>query len=377
MPIGLPSVADRRLRVGIDAHMVGSRETGNETYVKGLVEGLKAGSQDVEVVVYNVGSPWIQSDRRVRFQRLLGNNPFARLGIELPYRSLSQHLDVLHVTYAAPAWSAAPVVVTIHDICYVTNPEWFSSRDLRVLRTVVPRAIRKAAHVITDSDSARRQIMETYGVPEAKISAIPIGPGGGSGPITIDAAHAELAALGLSIDRPYILTVGNLQPRKNLIRLIEAYNTLTAASSHEIDLVIVGPRHYRSEEILQAVKPDSDRIHFTGYVSDRQLAACYRCSTAFVLPSLYEGFGLPVLEAMAHGIPVACSDAGALPGLCGDAAVLFDPKSADAIAVALRTIVGDQALRRRLESAGPARAQAFSWEKTARLTFQVYEKVGS
>ena len=155
----------RRLQVGIDAHMVGGQETGNETYIRGLVEGFGNADEDLDLLVFNVGSPWTRPGPHVRFQSLLTGNPLVRLGIEMPLRSLGQRLDVMHVTYAAPLWSPAPVVVTIHDICYVTNPEWFSSRDLRVLSTMVPRSIRKAAHIITDSQDARRQIIEVYSVP--------------------------------------------------------------------------------------------------------------------------------------------------------------------------------------------------------------------
>jgi glycosyltransferase involved in cell wall biosynthesis len=364
---------NRRLRVGIDAHMVGGQETGNETYVRGLVEGFKALDDRLELVVFNVGRPWTSPKGHLRFQRLMTGNPYVRLGIELPLRSLGQRLDVMHMTYAAPVWSAAPLVLTVHDICYATNPEWFSPSDLRVLSTMVPRSIRKAAHVITCSQDAQRHIIEHYRVPESRISAIPIGPGPGSEPITLEAARSELAALDIDLQRPYLLAVGNLQPRKNLVRLFDAFTQLVSRG-HDMNLVVVGPQRYRAAEIIKAAAPVAERVHFTGYVTDRQLAACYRCSTAFVLPSLYEGFGLPALEAMAQGVPVACSNAGSLPEVCGDAAALFDPHSVQSIIDVLDRIVDDAALRRKLSAAGVARASQFSWKKTAELTLEVYEK---
>lgn len=363
----------RRLRVGIDAHMVGGQETGNETYIRGLVEGFGNVNEDLDLLVFNVGSPWTQPGPHVKFQSLLTGNPLVRLGIEMPIRSLGQHLDVVHVTYAAPLWSAAPVVVTIHDICYVTNPEWFSSRDLRILSTMVPRSIRKATHIITDSHDARRQIIDVYSVPESKISAITIGPGPGAQAISIDAARTEVARLGLRPERPYLLTVGNLQPRKNLIRLVKAFTQLVGQYGHDIDLVVVGPKRYRAEEIIKAAGPVAERVHFTGYITDLQLAACYRCSYAFALPSLYEGFGLPVIEAMAHGIPVACSNAGALPEVCGEAAAMFDPLSVEEMTSALDRILRDSELREVCRRSGLVRAAEFSWERTARLTMKVYE----
>lgn len=353
--------------------MVGGQETGNETYVKGLVGGFSAHPSGLDLVVYNLGAPWTSPNQHLRFKRLLTGNPYVRLGLELPIRSLGG-IDLLHMTYGAPVWSAAPIVLTVHDICYATNPEWFSQRDVRVLSKIVPRSIKKAAHVITDSQSARSQIMDHYGVPEAKISAIPIGPGAGAESITMEAARIEVAALGLTPDRPFMLAVGNVQPRKNLVRLIEAFRELVSMRDHDLELVIVGPRRFRADDIVKSGARVSQRVRFTGYVTDRQLAACYRCCSLFVLPSLYEGFGLPALEAMAHGVPTACSDAGALPELCGEAAVMFDPYSVEAIVEAVDRILTDTALRERLSLAGPERARMFSWQSTAQLTLEAYKK---
>jgi glycosyltransferase involved in cell wall biosynthesis len=363
------------MKVGIDAHMVGGRETGNETYVKGLVEGFKTSEEALEVIAYYVGSPWTGPSPRVRFERLLAGNPFMRLGVELPARSLAERLDILHMTYGTPVWSAAPLVVTIHDICYATNPEWFSRRDLRVLRAMVPRSIKQAAHVITVSEDARRQIIDHYAVPESKISKIPNGPGAGAQPITAEEAAEELRRLGLDPDRPYVLTVGNIQPRKNLVRLVEAFNVLVHGRGHDLDLVIVGPKHFRAEDIVVAAAPVANRVHFMGYVTDRQLAACYHLSAVFVFPSLYEGFGLPAIEAMAHATPIACSNAGSLPEVCGDAAVLFDPLSVESMVDAVDRILSDGELRKRLIAAAAARVGQFDWKRAAKETLAVYRSV--
>ncbi|OLC00907.1 MAG: hypothetical protein AUI15_06550 [Actinobacteria bacterium 13_2_20CM_2_66_6] len=363
------------MKAGIDAHMVGGHETGNETYVKGLIEGFKSRTDGVSLAVYNRTAPWTAATSQVSFHRLVSSSPYMRLGVELPLRSLIDRLDVLHMTYAAPIWSAAPVVLTVHDICFVTNPEWFSERDLRVLRSNVPRSIRMAAHVITVSADARARIIEAYRLPESRITAIPNGPGLGAQVIDPDDARSEISGLGLSPGRPYVLTVGNLQPRKNIVRLIKAFEQVTA-HGHDLDLVIAGPRHYRAEDAVAAAERVQDRVRFTGYLTDRQLAACYRCATAFVFPSLYEGFGLPAIEAMSHGVPSACSNAGALPEVCGDAALLFDPTSVEAMADALTRLLDDTGLRERLRVAGPVRAALFSWTKSAEQTARVYAGAG-
>src|SRR5207237_4728663 len=132
--------------------------------------------------------------------------------------------------------------------------------------------------------------------------------------------------------------------------LVDAFRVV-AGRGHDVDLVIVGPRHYRAEDAVQAAAAVAERVHFTGYITDNQLAACYRCATAFVFPSLYEGFGLPAIEAMSHGVPSACSNAGALPEVCGDATLLFDPTSVEAMADALTRLIADTGLRERLMAA--------------------------
>ncbi len=362
------------LRVGIDAHMVGGQETGNETYITGLVGALQNLSLEEELLVYHVGRPWTGPSPGVRFERLRTANPFFRLGLELPFRSLTQGLDVLHITYSAPLWSATPIVLNVHDICYATNPEWFSPRDLRILTTMVPRSIRRAAHVITVSESARRQIIDYYGVPEDRISAVLNGPGPAVMSLSPEDSERELRAVGLSVERPYLLTVGNLQPRKNLVRLIEAYSAVVSAGDVDVDLVIVGPRRFHAEDVVTAAAALRDRIHLTGYLTDRQLAAAYIRSSGFVLPSLYEGFGLPVLEAMSHGVPVACSGAGALPEICGDAGLMFDPTSVEEMSDALRRLMNEP-LRSQLATAGAERAKQFSWDRAARQTLAVYRAV--
>jgi glycosyltransferase involved in cell wall biosynthesis len=370
-------VAEKRLRVAIDAHMVGGRETGNETYVKGLIEGLRDARGTVDVQVLAAGDPWTAATPNVSFRRLATANPFVRLGVELPLRSLGRAFDVLHVTYTSPIWSAVPVVVTVHDICFTTNPEWFSPRDLRVLNAVVPFSVRRAAHVITVSEDVRRRILERYSIPESRITTIPNGPGAGAQPVAREDARRELAAAGLERTRPFLLAVGNLQPRKNLVRLLEAFGRIVQDRRHDVDLLVVGPRRYRAQEVVDAAARVHDRVAFTGYLSDRLLAAAYTCGVAFVFPSLYEGFGLPAIEAMAHGTPVASSNAGALPEVCGDAALLFDPYSVEAIAAALDRLLGDEELRARLGQAGLARAKLFDWTTSARRTVDVYRSVAA
>ena len=360
-------------RIGLDAHMAGGHETGNETYVRGLVSGFAQLGGDFELNVYHVGRAWQGPAAHVSFHRLVTQSPWVRLTVDLPARSVADNLDVLHTTYTAPLWARCPLVVTVHDISFVSHPEWFSRRDLRVLSRTVPWSMRSAKRVITVSELCRAEIIEHYGVPAEKVACVPNAAGPAAEPISDVDARAEILKLGLDSSRQYLLAVGNLQPRKNLVRLFSAFRSVVA-SGLDVDLLIAGPEHFRAADVLDAAREAKNRIRFTGYLSDRRLAACYSRAAAFVFPSLYEGFGIPALEAMAHGVPVACSQGGALPEVCGDAAIYFDPVNVAAMANAIERAVTDTQLRETLIRAGRAREQGFTWKRSAEKTLAVYEE---
>jgi glycosyltransferase involved in cell wall biosynthesis len=362
----------QKIRVGLDAHMVGEHETGNETYVLGLIAGLTKLGSLLSLTVYH-GAKAISADGTVE-QRRVSTSPWKRLGLELPWRSWRDRLDMLHTTYSAPPLSACPVVLTVHDISYTDHPEWFSARDLRVLNTSVPFSIKRAARVITVSELCRRQIFDRYGPPEEKVVAIHNAAGAAAQPVEAAEARQVLARLGVDPNRRFILTVGNLQPRKNLVRLIEAFRTLVSTGV-DVDLVVVGPERYRAELVREAASRLGSRVHFTGYLSDHELAACYAQAAVFAFPSLFEGFGIPALEAMSHGTPVACARAGALPEVCGAAAQYFDPLDVRSMIEAIRRLLEDDVCRAELARAGLERSKKFSWEQTAQQTMKVYESV--
>ncbi len=361
------------LRIGLDAHMVGGHETGNETYVRGLVSGFSELDGECELYVYYVGSRRPAEVRNSRFRRLVGNSAWVRLAADLPLHTLRDGLDVLHTTYSAAFWSRCPTVVTVHDISYAFHPDWFSARDVRVLSRMVPWSMRRAARVITVSDTCRDQIIERYGIPGEKVACIPNAAGPAAAPVERDSARELLSNRGFDPDRPYVLAVGNLQPRKNLVRLIEATGNLAAAGV-DVDLVVAGPKHYRGDDVLAVAREAGDRVRFTGYLSDRELAAFYTCAAVFAFPSLFEGFGIPALEAMAHGVPVACSKAGALPEVCGAAAEYFDPYDVEAITAALLRVLTDSGRRAELVRAGYARQREFTWRRSAEMTLNVYRE---
>ncbi|MFN2464894.1 MAG: glycosyltransferase family 4 protein, partial [Candidatus Dormibacteria bacterium] len=218
----------------------------------------------------------------------------------------------------------------------------------------------------------RRDILEHYRLPEDRVVAIPNAPGPAGKPIGPEAARSALRAIGLDASRPYLLSVGTLQPRKNLSRLFDAYAALRAAGEFDGDLVVAGPPGYRADDL----HPPGG-VTFTGYVDERTLAALFRLSAGFVMPSLYEAFGIPVVEAMSHGVPVACSTGGALPEVCGGAALMFDPTDTDGMAATMGTLVSDTLARQRLKDSGLARAAELDWAATARATANVYREAAS
>lgn len=353
--------------------MVGGRETGNETYVLGLIGGLASIGSSGSLSIYHAAGMDGRFPSAAELKPVTAS-AWGRLILELPWRSWRDHLDVLHTTYTAPIASACPVVLTVHDISYAEHPEWFSVRDLRVLSNAVPWSIRMAARVITVSDLCRAQIIERYRVPAQKVVTVHNAAGPAGDPIDLAEARAALLRLGIDPAKKLVLAVGNLQPRKNLVRLVEAFAQV-ASSGVDADLVLVGPEHFRADLVHAAASSVAGRVHFTGYLSDRDLAACYACATLFAYPSLFEGFGIPPLEAMSHGTPVACSRAGALPEVCGDAVEYFDPLDVASMTAALELLLKDDSKRAELSRAGRARAQQFSWRRAAEQTLAVYQDV--
>ena len=266
--------------------------------------------------------------------------------------------------------STAPVrgrfrrVVTIHDLHYKLVPDaHFGVRGLG-MRVLIPAAARSAHRIIVDAASTRGDLVEHLGTPRGKIDVVPLA--GASIPDVEPTPEAEIRARFDLRDRRVLLSVSAKRPHKNLIRLIEAVAGLPSPRP-----VLFLPGYPTPHEAELRARADvlgiSDDVRFPAWVSAADLEGLYALASAFVFPSLYEGFGLPVLEAMARGVPVACSNRGALAEVAGDAALLFDPKESEQIASVL-AIMGDSDVSGRLRRAGIRRSQGFSWSRTAELT---------
>jgi glycosyltransferase involved in cell wall biosynthesis len=273
--------------------------------------------------------------------------------------------------------SAAPIVVSVHYVSYLEHPQYFTPFRSWQLRHTVKRTVMSAACVLTPSEFSRRAILSHYALDESKVVAVHNAVSSHFRPIEREVARAAVQRKqGLNV--PFVLTVGDLQPRKNHLGLLRAFEDVIRAHPHlPHHLLFVGKETWYSKELHRAVLRSSvaERVHFTGFVEDDELVYFYAACDLFVFPSFYEGFGLPIIEAMACGRAVACSNSSAMPEVADAAAILFDPQSNAAIGQAILDVLLDAELRTRLERLGLQRAAAFSWEKAAEKTLDAYYTV--
>ncbi len=362
------------MHILIDAHMVGEGETGNETYIANLLRGLARVNTDdtfcVAAAHPEAVTSLIAGGRGFQIVPV-SVNPLRRLLRELPALAARLRPDAVHVTYAGPLFLPCPMTVAVHDVAYKRHPEWFSPRDRLVLNAGVGLTVRKAKAVITISEFSKREIQAFYPVPASRIHVTPL-----AAAPQFDPADRSDAAIRTryGIRKPYILAVGNLQPRKNLLRLIEAFSRLAVRQAFVHDLVLVGQAQWRESEIGAMIRRLglTERVLATGYVADGDLPGLYRGANLFAYPSLYEGFGLTVLEAMACGTPVLTSNATAIPEVAGQAARLVDPLSVDALTEAMADLCAHPEQRAQWRQKGLAQARKFTWDRTARQTLDIW-----
>jgi glycosyltransferase involved in cell wall biosynthesis len=368
------------MRFAVDAHAIGRHLTGNEVYVRSLLNAFAAQDRECQFVAY-VSSAAAEQFVPARFStRRVSPNPFLRLGYDLALKVAHDRPDLLHVQYTAPVGARVPIVVSVHDVSFLEHPEYFAAGRAWQLRHTVSRTVKRAARILTGSEFSRLCILKAYGeLEEEKVVVVPNAAASNFRPISREtAAHAVRERF--SVAAPFVLTVGDLQPRKNQIGLIRAFARLVRAHPHlKHNLVLAGKATWFSDRISTAARESgiADRIQFCGFVSDDDLLHLYNACDLFVFPSFYEGFGLPVLEAMACGRAVVSSNASALPEVVDGAAILFDPYDTDEIVRALADLLLDAELRARMERLGLQRAAHFSWQKTAERTLEVFHEVAA
>jgi glycosyltransferase involved in cell wall biosynthesis len=342
--------------VVIDADVLGRQRTGDETYVSALLTELGRLDHGLRLAAVTRRPDLVPAG--VEPLHLDARSQIARMGLRLPLLLRRLRPRLAHFQHALPPALACPGIVTIHDLSFERHPELMNRRDRFVFRTVVPRSVRRAARVLAVSEWTKRDLVERYGIPEQKIVVTPNG---------VDPVYAPGSG---SDEGEYVLFVGTLQPRKDPLAAIEAL----ALANVDLPLMLVGPdkgsgaeaRHLASKLGLNG------RVELTGHVGKERLAELYRAAACLVFPSRYEGFGLPVLEAMASGTPVVATAAASIPEIAGGAAVLVEPGDPVALAGGIERAIAD---RERLVRAGLERARLYSWAETARRTLAVYEEL--
>jgi alpha-1,3-rhamnosyl/mannosyltransferase len=297
-------------------------------------------------------------------------------GIGLPRYVRQAGLDLFHGTnYEVPLWNRERTVVTVHDLSVFLHADKHETRIARRARRRLPVMLRSAGVVITGTQAVKREIIQRFNTNANRIAVTQYAPRQIFQPLPADDCAATRQRLG--VDKDFILYVGTIEPRKNLATLVRAFDQILRQTSFRPQLVIAGGKGWMMDEFHQLIGKASlgDRIHFTGYVDDEDLVALYSSCSVFVYPSVYEGFGLPPLEAMACGAPVIAGDIPVLRETLADNALLVDPVDTNALAKAIVSVLDDETERLRLSTLSRRHAAQFSWSETAHMTREIYEQI--
>ena len=372
------------MRIAVNTQLISDRSTGIGVVSLALLQGLSRLDVDEEFHVFVPESAEltdVQASGRwhVHPSRVTGRSRTGRIlweTIMLPMRLKRLNADLLHATaYVAPPNAPCPIVLTLHDVIALKSPQYCSFANTRHFRARIPSSVRAAAHIVASSENTKRDIIETLHVPPGKITVIhPPVPER----FRRSVAPGDLARVRRTHKLPerFLLFVGNIEPKKNIPTMLRVLDTLTERGRRE-KLVVVGKRGWRSKEVMRALKARrrAGYVVLTDYVPSEDLPAIYSLATVFYFPSLYEGFGLPPLEAMACDTPVVCSNVASLPEVVGDAARTVEPMDVDAHVAALEELLDDEVQRRQLVEAGRERIRGFTVQRFAERHLELYRKV--
>lgn len=374
------------MRIGFDATSAARQGGGIGRYARELLRALAAADPVNTYRIFVASSHPIPYPlpplpaRASVFQLPLHDKWLARLWhrarLPIPIELALGPLDLYHSPdfTLPPTLPGTPALLTVHDLSFMRDPDSAAPSLRRYLEAVVPRSVRRATRILADSQATRADLIELYQTPPDKVTVLYSGVAESFHPVADPATlSAVRARYGLGAF-PFILSVGTLQPRKNYVRLIQAFGQL-AFSVSGLALVMVGGEGWLSDSIFAEVKRLGleGRVCSPGFVADEDLPALYSAAQVFAYPSLYEGFGLPALEAMACGTPVVTSTTSCLPEVAGGAALLVEPRNVDGLAAALRRLLEDDGLRQALIAKGRARAREFTWAKTAGQLLEMYK----
>ncbi|HUP83071.1 MAG TPA: glycosyltransferase family 1 protein [Candidatus Limnocylindria bacterium] len=364
------------IRVAFDAHSIGRRQTGNERYAVELATALSARA-DVEVFAYvDQGVSWpADSTPAPQLRELRTGIPHLRIPFELPWRARRDGADVLQVSYIGPPVGGPPLVTTVHDVSYEDQPQLFRLPTRLRMQWLVQQSVRRSAAVTAVSEFTRRRLMDLYQLPPDKVHVVYDGVSSHWRPTTPAETAAALA--GLHLPERFVFFAGTSHERKNLPRLIAAVAALRAGGHADLGLVLAGPIGAAHDAVEAAITANRavEWVQRLGYVTDEALRALYGAATAVAYVSLYEGFGLPVVEALASGGTVVASSTTGVREAAGDACVLVDPADVEAIAEGLRAALEDARFREELRGRARAHLARFTWTRAAEAMATVYSGV--
>ena len=371
------------MKIGIDTHAAENEGSGNCTYIQNLLKSLVQIDDRNEYVFYAIHRqhPFYQTFKSCKQVRIkeppvkVLKNPFFRIPLWIGFETFKDSLDILHVQYIAPPFHKGKLVTTIHDLGFLHVPETFSSQEVLRSKILVRLTAQRSDKIITGSQFSKQDIIRKYRLPPSMIHVIRLGISSLQNS-QADGSKTQKTLEKYGIRKPYLLSVGRLNPRKNLITLVKAYSILKKKKAITHMLVIAGKNDFYTKKIIGSInKITAPRdVLFTGLVPSHDLWNLYKGADIFIYPSLFEGVGLPVLEAMNMGVPVITSNSSSLKETAGDAAILIDPLDPQDISLAIEKLLSDQDLRQLYTEKGMSRARNFSWLSTANQTLILYKQ---
>lgn len=372
------------MRIGINARCLQRSRAGIAQYVYYLLLYLKAVARKNQYILFLGSNNYIFEDiESLDFlcdvSKLSTKNQLFKIAwqhLYLPARIKNIGIDVFHEpTFVAPYFKKCPTVITIHDLSYKLLPDCYTLRNRLYLEWLMERSINSSDKIIAISENTKKDLLLNYRIKEEKVKVVYEGVDEVFCPVAdLNDGSIDMVKAKYGIKGDFILMVSLISPRKNMVNLIRAFSMLKKKRRISHQLVIVGKKGWLYKEVFEeAVASGYEKdIIFCNFVPQYDLVSLYNAAAVFVYPSLYEGFGLPLLEAMACDCPVVASNCSSIPEVCADAALLVDPHDPAAFADALFRILFDMALRRSLIEKGRARVSVFSWEKTAEETVKIY-----